>query len=330
MIISKTPFRISFFGGGTDLPEYFTSNKGAVISTTINKYIYHTVSEHPKEINSSSIKIVYSKVENTSKISDLKHRPFREILKLMGIKNNIEVHVISDLPSFSGLGGSSSFTVGLIKVLTEYKKMTISKKNLALKAIDIERNILKESVGMQDQTAASFGGLNLIEFNNLNNVIVKPIKINQFFLKKLNNSLMLFFTGIKRRAQDIEEKKIKNIDNISRNLDEIYITTYKALNILEIEQDIYKFGKLLNDTWNLKRQLDKSVSNKIVDQMYQKAIQAGAIGGKLLGAGGGGFMLFVAPQKKKKDIKMALKNFYEVDFDIFSEGSKIIQGNIKT
>ncbi len=328
MIISKTPFRISFFGGGTDLPEYFKSSKGAVISTTINKYIYHTVSEHPKEINSSSIKIVYSKVENATKIRDLKHKPFREILKSLGIKNNIEVHVISDLPSFSGLGGSSAFTVGLIKVLTEYKKMKISKKNLALKAIDIERNILKESVGMQDQTAASFGGLNLIEFKNINSMSVKPIKIDTHFLNKLNNSLMLFFTGIKRRAQDIEAKKIKNIDNISRNLDEIYLMTYKALNILEVEQDIYKFGKLLNDTWNLKRQLDKSVSNNIVDQIYKKGIEAGAIGGKLLGAGGGGFMLFVAPQKKKKAIKIALKNFYEVDFDIFSQGSKIIQSSM--
>ena len=258
----------------------------------------------------------------------MKHKPFREILKSLGIKNNIEVHVISDLPSFSGLGGSSAFTVGLIKVLTEYKKMKISKKNLALKAIDIERNILKESVGMQDQTAASFGGLNLIEFKNINSMSVKPIKIDTHFLNKLNNSLMLFFTGIKRRAQDIEAKKIKNIDNISRNLDEIYLMTYKALNILEVEQDIYKFGKLLNDTWNLKRQLDKSVSNNIVDQIYKKGIEAGAIGGKLLGAGGGGFMLFVAPQKKKKAIKIALKNFYEVDFDIFSEGSKIIQSSM--
>ena len=259
MIISKTPFRISFFGGGTDLPEYFLKRKGAVISTTIDKYIYHTVSDHPGKINSSSIKIAYSKIENTNKLSSIEHSPFREILQIMGVNKDIEVHVISDLPSFSGLGGSSAFTVGLINSLAKYKNKNISKKSLALKAIDIERNILNESVGCQDQTAAAYGGLNLIEFNSLRNISVTPIKLEASLIKEFNNSLMLFFTGIKRRAQGIESKKIKNIDKISTDLDLILDNTYKAFSILKKDKDIYKFGKLLNETWNLKKRLDPSV-----------------------------------------------------------------------
>lgn len=324
MIISKTPFRVSFFGGGTDLPEYFVNRTGAVISTTINKYIYHTISNHPSEINSSSIKIAYSKIENASKLIDIKHSPFREILKKMNINGNIEIHVISDLPSFSGLGGSSAFTVGLINSLTNYKQKTISKKKLAAKAIEVERNILKESVGLQDQIAASYGGFNLIEFSKSNQFSVHPIKLSEKFKKKLNNSIMLFFTGIKRKAQNIESKKIKNISKISHNLDLISEITYKALRVLTNENDIKKFGLLLNETWKLKRKLDNSVSNKLIDNMYNNAISSGALGGKLLGAGGGGFMLFIVPPNKKNIVRRKLKNFYEVKFSFSDLGSSII------
>ena len=328
MIISKTPLRISFFGGGTDLPEYFIENKGAVISTTINKFIYHTVSYHPSSINSSSIKIVYSKVENANNIDEIKHSPFREILKAMEVKDNIEIHVISDLPSFSGLGGSSAFTVGLINCLSIYKKSKLSKYELTARAHEIERNILAESVGYQDQTAAAYGGINLIEFNNVDDFNVTPINLDEIVLKEFEESLMLFFSGIKRKAQDIESKKISNIKNNIENLNEIKKITYQAYEKLIINNNLESFGKMLNDTWNLKKKLETSVSNNIIDEMYTLAIQAGALGGKLLGAGGGGFMLFYVPKDKQDKVKIALKYFHEVDFSFTKKGSEILQSII--
>lgn len=324
MIISKTPFRVSFFGGGTDLPEYFSRNKGAVISTAITKYIYHSVSYHSKQINDNSIKIAYSKIENLNDLNEIKHAPFREIIRESGIKNDIEIHVVSDLPSYTGLGSSSSFTVGLINILNEYKNKKISKMELAKKAIHIERNILKESVGYQDQTIAAFGGFNLIEFSNKDNIKVTPIDLSNSFKSELSSSLMLFFTGIKRKAQNIEINKINNINKISTELKKIYEITFKAMNVLENSKSISEFGFLLNETWNLKKSLGSDVSNKIIDQMYDDAIKAGAIGGKLLGAGGGGFLLLVVPEEKKSKVRINLKNFYEINFEMCAHGAEII------
>tara|TARA_B100001093_G_scaffold520276_1_gene614163 strand:- start:1536 stop:2525 length:990 start_codon:yes stop_codon:yes gene_type:complete len=328
MIISKTPFRISFFGGGTDLPEYFfRQNKGAVISTAIDKYIYLTVSSHPKEINEESIKIAYSKIENLENVDEMQHTPFKEIIKYFNISKNIEIHVISDLPSFSGLGGSSSFTVGLVNALSTFVSEPIDNHQLTYKSIDIERNILKEAVGCQDQTIAAFGGMNFIEFNSESDIKVTPIDLNPNLKDELSNSLMLFFTGIKRKAQTIEINKINNIKNIYNELDNIHKITLDALNMLTNSQSISRFGDLLSQTWELKKKLSKDVSASKIDQMYNDAIDAGAIGGKLLGAGGGGFLLLVVPNEKKGNVRNSLREFYEINFNIMAEGSKIIHNN---
>ena len=253
--------------------------------------------------------------------------PFKEIIKQFDLTKDIEIHVIADMPSFSGLGGSSSFTVGLINALQSYTKKPILVKELAYKAIQVERNILKEAVGCQDQTIAAFGGFNFIEFSKIDNIKVTPININSDFKNELSNSLMLFFTGMQRKAQSIEINKINNINNISSKLEKIYEITIKALDILENSKSISEFGFLLNETWKLKKSLGKDISNSTVDQMYKDAINAGALGGKLLGAGGGGFLLLLVPEENKKKVRLSLKDFYEIDFNICADGSKIIHND---
>ncbi len=327
MIISKTPLRISFFGGGTDLPEYFLKRKGAVISTAINKYVYHSISYHPAEINDSAIKIAYSKIENVNHLDEIKHAPFREIIREMGLKKDIEIHVVSDLPSYSGLGSSSSFTVGLIKILTEYKNNKISAIELAKKAVYIERNLLNEAVGLQDQTIASFGGICLIEFNKNEEIKVTPVNLSELVKDELSNSLMLFYTGIKRKAEELEKKKIENLNSITQNLDNILKNTYQAAEMLNSNFSLSKFGELLNTTWQQKKLLANEVSNNVIDGMYDVAINSGAVGGKLLGAGGGGFLLLVVPDEKKNYIRKSLKDFYEIEFSINAPGSTIIASN---
>lgn len=323
MIIARTPLRVSFFGGGTDLQCYCSKYRGAVIGSTIDKYIYHILSTFESKLFDHSIRINYSKVEHVKKLSDIKHHPFREILNFFNLKKDIEIHLASDLPAFSGLGSSSAFTVGLINSITNYNNKKISKLELAKKSIYVEQEILKESVGSQDQTFASYGGFNLIYFNK-NNIKVEKIKINQSKFDELNSSLMLFYTGIKRSATRIEKNKIENFNDIRKNLDEILKHVDKAYHILSSNIPIYKFGELLGETWNQKKLLDNSVSNKIIDQMYSSALQNGAIGGKILGAGGGGFMLLFVPNEKQKSVRKVLKNFHEIKFNLDSPGSEII------
>ena len=325
MIISKTPLRVSFFGGGTDIPEFYQQNKfgGAVLGTSIDKYIYHSVFKFPSKLFDYNTRISYSKVECVDNVSSIEHTPFREILNYMKIKKDVEIHIASDLPSFSGLGTSSSFTVGLLKALHEYKNKDISKKNLAKTAIHIERNILNEAVGCQDQTFAAFGGFNLIEFKN-DNIKVNPLRLSSDRMKEFSNSLMLFYTGIKRRAHKIESEKIKNINNISDNLNKILKHVQLGFDILDSNQDLSKFGYLLHETWKEKRSLSSGISNKIIDSMYDNAVSSGALGGKLLGAGGGGFLLLYVPEEKKEKIRKALSPFNEISFSINTLGSKII------
>ncbi len=324
MIISKTPLRISYFGGGTDLPEFYKKHGGAVLGTAIDKYIYHTISHFPSKLFDYSVRISYSKVERVQNVSEIEHVPFREILHSLKIERDIEIHVASDLPSFSGLGTSSAFTVGLIKALHAFKGSHISREQLTYKAIAMERETLKEVVGCQDQTFAAHGGLNLIEFTTAGTINVERIAISNARRAELNASLMLFFTGITRRAQNIESNKIKNIEKIEKNLLKMLGHVEQAHKILSGNMDLSSFGILLDKTWNEKKELDRSVSNKIIDEMYKDAIRAGALGGKLLGAGGGGFMLFYVPHERKQAIRSALRQYHEIPFQIDAPGSTII------
>lgn len=324
MIIVRTPLRISFFGGGTDLPEFFYENGGAVLGTSINKYIYHTISHVPPWIFDHKIRFAYRKVEFANNLDEIEHVPFREILRFCGVFQNIEVNLASDLPAFSGLGSSSSFTVGLIKGLNAYIGVNLNQQELALKAIHVERQILKEAVGMQDQIFASYGGLNIITFSSKNNFSLERIALNVDRLKELDASLMLFFTGKTRRAQDVERKKIQNIANINKNLKNMHLLVDRAHEALTGNASLAKFGSLLHETWMEKRQLDPSVTSSEIDLLYEKGMGAGALGGKLLGAGGGGFMLFFVPQEKQQSVRNALVGYNEVNFSINVPGSSII------
>ncbi len=326
MLISRTPLRISFFGGGTDLPEFYLKNGGAVIGSAIDKYIYHTVSPFPSELFDYTTKIVYSKVECVKAIDEIQHVPFREILRESGITKDIEIHVAADLPSFSGLGSSSTFTVGLLNALNGFQKRKISTLELANEAIRIEREILQEAVGCQDQAFAAFGGMNLITFEKDGKIKVEPLGISKDTKEELSQSLILYFTGITRRAVNIEAEKIKRIANIEGNLKSMLMIVDEAYNLLTSGKDLSGFGKLLDKSWKEKKCLAAGVTNSEIDAMYRTAMENGALGGKLLGAGGGGFLLFFIPPEKRKGLQKAMQGYCEIEFSLEAPGATIIYG----
>jgi D-glycero-alpha-D-manno-heptose-7-phosphate kinase len=324
MIISRTPLRISFFGGGTDFPEFFEAHGGAVLGTAIDKSIYHTVNRFHSELFDHSMRLAYRQVERVKDIEDIQHRPFREILRHFGIERNIEITLAADLPSFSGLGSSSTFTVGLINALSAYKGEFISTGALARLAIRMEREVLQETVGWQDQIFAASGGLNLIEFRRDGDFTVHRVPISRTRREELDDSLLLYFTGITRRASDVEKNKIKNLAAIQANLKRMHLLVEKAHEILTGNQSLEVFGRLLNTTWQEKRQLDPGVSNPEIDGMYAKAMEGGALGGKLLGAGGGGFMVFFVPQERQATVRSRMQGYHEIPFSMNASGSCII------
>jgi D-glycero-alpha-D-manno-heptose-7-phosphate kinase len=324
MIITKTPLRVSFFGGGTDLPDFFRVHGGAVLGTAIDKYIYHSVSRFPSQLFDYSVRISYSKVECVRSTAEIEHTPFREILEDFQLDRDIEIHVAADLPSFSGLGTSSAFTVGLIKALHAFQGRHISRSQLTSEAIRIEQDVLMEAVGCQDQAFAAHGGLNLIRFSQSGDVAVERVSMARHRREELSQSLMLFFTGITRRAQNIEVNKIKNIARIEGNLLRMLRHVDAAFDILTGTGSMTRLGLLLDETWREKRELDSAVSNATIDTMYQHALQAGALGGKLLGAGGGGFMLFFVPPERRETLRSALANYHEIPFAIDVPGAAII------
>ena len=326
MIINKTPFRISFFGGGTDYPVWYRENQGAVLSTTIDKYCYITIRYLPPFFPHKH-RIVYSKIEMVNDINEILHPAVRATLQFLNIDKGIEIHHDGDLPAKTGLGSSSSFTVGLLKSLYALKGVIPSKLQLAKEAIHIERDILKESVGAQDQVAAAFGGFNKINFNGKDEIKVEPITIGKERIKQLENHLMLFFTGFSRTASDIAKSQIENTPNKKRELSLMYQMVDEAIKILNEKGDIKDFGKLLHEAWLLKKSLTDKISTPEIDNIYEKALQAGALGGKLLGAGGGGFMVLFVPPENQPGVREKLKNLLEVKFHFENEGSKIIYYN---
>lgn len=325
MIISKTPLRISFFGGGTDYPEYFTKyGGGAVLGTTIDKHIFVSISKFYSKLFDYSIRISYRQVECVNSLDEIKHIPFRECLRLHDIQNDVEVDYTAELPAFSGLGSSSSFIVGLLKSIYAFKIEEIDKIDLAREAIRIEREILKEPVGYQDQTFAAVGGFNLIKFTP-HNISVTPLQLSEYRIKEFEDHLMLFFTGIKRRASDIIASQILNVEKNKENLTKMRTMVDQAYDIL-VHRDISEFGPLLDKSWHLKRSLDNKISNNDIDKIYRDGISAGATGGKLLGAGGGGFILFFVPQKMKDAVRKKLHYLTEIPMKISEQGSHILNG----
>ena len=324
MIIVRTPLRISFFGGGTDFPEFFSKKGGAVLGTAIDKYIYHTISHVPSWLFDHKIRFAYRKVEFANSLDEIEHVPFREILRYCGILKDIEVNLASDLPAFSGLGSSSSFTVGLIKGLNAFSGKHVNQQDLARQAIYIERDVLNEAVGVQDQIFAAYGGLNIIQLSSKSDFSVERITLSDDKFKELDASLMLFFTGVTRRAQEVEKKKIQNIDKINENLKKMLYLVERAHTVLTGNVTLTAFGSLLHETWMEKRLLDSSVTNPGIDLLYKKGIEAGALGGKLLGAGGGGFMLFFVPPERQDRVRLALAEYNEVRFSINAPGSSVI------
>lgn len=324
MIISRTPFRISFFGGGTDYPVWYKEHGGAVLATSINKYCYITCRYLPPFFEHRN-RIAYSKTEYTQTISEIQHPSVRETLNFMNIERGIEIHHDGDLPARTGMGSSSAFTVGLLNALYALKGKMVTKRQLALDAIHIEQDRIKENVGSQDQTIAAFGGFNKIEFSSEQEIQVQPITLKSEKMQRLQEHLMLFFTGFSRTASEIAGEQIKRTHDKKSELNKMMGMVEEAISILNGgDSNITDFGRLLHESWMLKRSLTDKISTQQIDKIYEVALDAGALGGKLLGAGGGGFILFFADPELQPKVKEKLKNLLYVPFKFENLGSQII------
>ena len=325
MIISRTPFRISFAGGGSDIPAFYRQSIGAVVSSSIDKYMYITAHPH---FDPSTILLKYSETEEVKKALDLKNTIARSIMSERNI-NGIEVTSIGDMPAKTGLGSSSSFAVGLHHCLNEYQKIKSNSEHLAQAACDTELNKLFEPIGKQDQYAAAYGGLNYIEFHPDETVSVIPINLTYKTRETLNNNLMLFYTGHTRPAGSILKAQQKNITDSST----VFTNTKRMVGLAKLMkvalegQNLDDFGSLLNEGWQLKRTLAKEISTSHIDHWYAAALKNGALGGKLLGAGGGGFMLFYCKQEEQDKLIKALPELRHIPISLSMKGSEIIFNN---
>jgi len=324
MIITRTPFRISFFGGGTDYPIHYKQHGGAVLASSINKYCYITCRYLPPFFEHKH-HIVYSKIEQIKKINEIQHPSVRETLKYMKIRKGIEIHHDGDLPARAGLGTSSSFTVGLVNALYALKGKIVTKRQMALDAILIEQQKIKENVGSQDQITAAFGGFNKIEFSNEIDFQVRPIPLKKERITLLENHLMLFFTGLSRTASVIAKEQIRKTPDRKKELLRMTQLVDEAINVLNSgDSELNYFGKLLHENWMIKRKLTDKITTNTIDKIYEKATNAGAIGGKLLGAGGGGFILFFVEPDKQSCVMKQLKDLLYVPFKFENLGSQIV------
>jgi len=330
MIISRAPFRISFFGGGTDYPEYFQQYGGATISTTIDKYCYINIRTLPPFFN-YKYRFRYFKREETNSIDSIKHQSIKHCLKFLEFEKNklgLEVVHNADLPALSGLGSSSTFTVAFLHALYAYKNQLITKKKLMQDAIHVERNLIGEKVGNQDQTAAAFGGLNYVEYGLNGNINVQNIFLSLNEIKKFKNNSVLLFSGLQRKANNISKDQINNIKNNKslKSLEAINKLTQQAMREIFLSKTIdYKnFGLALTEQWELKKSLSKKISNEYIDSIFSLAKKSGAYGGKLLGAGAGGFILFLVPENKKKNFLKKISKLLYVPFRLENSGSQII------
>ncbi len=323
MIISRTPFRVSFFGGGTDYPAWTRAHPGAVLAATINKYCYITCRWLPPFFEYRS-RILYSQVELARTNAEIRHPAVRETLRHLGIEEGVEIHHDGDLPARTGLGSSSTFTVGLLHALHGLRGVMPSKMDLALGAIHVEQERIGETVGMQDQVLAAHGGLNRIDFLPGRPILVSPVLVPAERLEAFQDHLMLLFTGFTRTASEVAADVVARIPSREAELRRMLELLEEASRVLHGTGDLADFGRLLDESWTLKRSLSERVSTREVDAVYAKARAAGALGGKLLGAGGGGFMLLFARPGDHERIRRALPGFLHVPFRFEFLGSQII------
>ena len=324
MIITKTPFRVSFFGGGTDYPEYFEQHGGAVLATSIAHSAFLSVSHFYSKLFDYNVRIAYRQVECVNSLDEIQHGAFRECLRRCGVTRDVEVSYTAHLPSFSGLGSSSSFIVGLLNALHVFRGRVVPPIELAYEAIEMERCVLKENVGCQDQTLAAVGGLNLIEFHSLNDIRVNPVVLPPSRLKLFEQHLMMFYTGMRRRASELAARQIQKIPQNLDTLHQMRRMVDQAHRCLTGAGGLEAFGTLLDESWRLKQSLDPNIAAGAIAELYAAGKAGGALGGKLLGAGGGGFLLFFVPPDRHAKVRASLLQLEEIPITLSTEGSHVL------
>ena len=322
MIISRTPYRISFFGGGTDYPDWYLKNGGEVLATSIDKYCYLTCRFLPPFFV-HKLRVAYSKVEECRSVDDIDHPAVREVLNFLSIKSGLEIHHDGDLPARSGIGSSSSFTVGLLHALYALQGTMPYKHQLAKESIYIEQEMIKETVGSQDQFSSAYGGFNHIRFMQNGEIAVQPMTLSPGLVQELNSHLMLFYTGIIRSAEEVARSYVSDIESRDEQLVSICQMVQESISLLK-KEDLDSFGKLLHEAWMIKRSLSNMVSSSVIDDIYNNALKAGAVGGKLSGAGGGGFLLLFVPPERQKEVRERLNRLIYVPIEFEFSGSQII------
>jgi D-glycero-alpha-D-manno-heptose-7-phosphate kinase len=328
MIISRTPFRLSFFGGGTDYPAWYRKHGGAVLAATIDKYCYITCRYLPPFFEHRFC-IIYSKMEYCQAIDEIGHPAVREVLRFLKLDRGLEIHHDGDLPARSGMGSSSAFTVGLLHALYALTGRMATKHQLALESVHVEQELLQETVGSQDQVLAAHGGLNHVAFHANGEISVRPVTVTAERMRELNSHLMLFYTGIKRTASNVAQSYVSAIEDRRRQLRIMKDLVDESLSILNSRHDLTAFGELLQEAWEAKRSLSATVSNPEVDGLYDAARSAGAIGGKLTGAGGGGFMLLFVPPEAQQKVRERLNTLIHVPFKFEFSGSQILFADVE-
>jgi len=324
MIITRTPLRVSFFGGGTDYPVWYREHGGAVLTTAIDKYCYITCRRLPPFFEYRS-RISYSKVENVCSNDFIEHPSVRGCLQFLKIREGVEIHHVADLPARTGLGTSSAFTVGLLLGLCALKDRMRDKHALAQDAIYVEQELLREAVGAQDQVIAAYGGFNHVHFCVDGSIDVKPVVAPQSRLAELENHLVLFFTGFTRTASEIAKEQLRETPKRKGELGAMLQMVNEAKDIISnTNRQVSEFGRLLHESWKLKRSLSSKITSPQIDEIYEAGLSAGAIGGKLLGAGGGGFMLFFVPPERREALRRRLQNLLSVPFTFSARGSHVV------
>lgn len=324
MIITRAPLRISFLGGGTDFPEYFSVHGGAVLVTAIDKFSYVTASPFYSQLFDYAVRVSYSQRESVKAVGEIQHPVIRTCLERYGIGKGIEIHTVADLPAFTGLGSSSSFTVGLLQALEAYCGRYSTPLDLAYAAIEIERRRLGEAVGCQDQVIAAVGGFNVLEFRSETDILVHRVPLTRARVTEIENHMFLVFTGIKRRAAEVEKKKIQGFSAHVATLKSMRQMVEVGYKLLTGNRPLNEFGELLHRAWVAKRSLGGGVSNSAIDEMYDRGRAAGAWGGKLLGAGGGGFLLFMAPPESHAALRAAFHGDEPIPVRVDAPGSEVL------
>lgn len=324
MIITKTPFRISFFGGGTDYPEYFETHGGAVLATAIDQSAFVAVSRFHSRLFDHRIRLAYRQVECVDALDEIQHPGFRECLRHCGITRDVEASYMAELPSFSGMGTSSSFIVGLLNALHAFQGRAVAPLDLAYEAIHLERCVMRECVGCQDQALAALGGFNVLEFRSVNDIVVNRIPLSRERREFFEQHLLLLFTGFHRRASEIASRQVGRIGENLQVLKRMRAMVDEAYASVTGQGSLERFGRLLDEGWRCKQSLDDGVANPVIAGYYNDGVEAGAFGGKLLGAGGGGFLLFFVPPDKRAAVRRRLSHLEEIPLGINSPGSHIL------